>query len=153
MSSAFVSIKDSPVMSALRDIEDSLKSGAVITALEKGAEVLQAETRTQLRRKLGPGATSTLRRKKPMEKGVSLVVDREHGEVRVSILGDFRLKWFERGTEERYTRVSRRRKGSAKRYRGRIEALRFFESARSNESRVIETIENELTKQIENLIR
>lgn len=154
MTNEIIKIEDKALEDAFNRLEESLKSGFILSAMKKGAETLQEETRSQLRRKLGSGATSTLRRKKPMEKGVSLVVDNPQDEVRVSILGDFRLKWFELGTPDRYTRARKRnKKRTVRQFRGRIEALNFFATARGNEERLIRTINDELTKTIEKLLK
>ncbi len=39
-----------------------------------------------------------------MEKGIKLRVDKAYSEVILHIMGDYRLKWFEKGTKPRYTK-------------------------------------------------
>jgi hypothetical protein len=53
-----------------------------------------------------------------LERGIRSKVDANGERGMVHIMGDFRLKWFEMGTEDRY------RKGDA--YTGRMRATRFF---------------------------
>ncbi|MBD5252316.1 MAG: hypothetical protein HDS49_04715 [Bacteroides sp.] len=77
-----------------------------------------------MRAKLGTGATSPNRwNGKTMESGVRLKADKDYCEVSVSILGDFRLKFFEKGTAQRSLR-----RGGAN--RGSITPLNFFREAR-----------------------
>ncbi|MBQ1724020.1 MAG: hypothetical protein II034_09500 [Muribaculaceae bacterium] len=50
--------------------------------------------------------------------GVRYYVSRNNDFAKVHIMGDFRLKWFEMGTEDRFTREDV--------YKGRMRATRFF---------------------------
>lgn len=143
-------------------LEKGLKGGMVMNSLKKGAELLQAETRSRLRAKLGAGATSTLWRKNPMEKGVEIRENPIYQEVGVHIWGDFRLKWFELGTAERWTRENNSKKWLAKTlgkryrpnaFRGEIRPLRFFEEALGDGSRYMEVINSNLSREIEQLIK
>nr|DAT69137.1 MAG TPA: hypothetical protein [Caudoviricetes sp.] len=85
---------------------------------------MTSQTKRSLRANLGAGATSPNRwNGKTMESGVRLKADKDYCEVSVSILGDFRLKFFEKGTAQR-----RLRRGGAN--RGSIRPLYFFREAR-----------------------
>ncbi|MCF0185740.1 MAG: hypothetical protein HUJ98_04535 [Bacteroidaceae bacterium] len=80
-------------------------------------------TRNQLRLKLGGAATSPNRwNGKTMEEGIRLRADKAYDEVAVNIMGDFRLKFFEKGTKERITK--------SKANRGSIKPIHFFRTAR-----------------------
>lgn len=69
-------------------------------------------------------------------------------------MGDYRLKWFEKGTNERYTKGHRvtgysdsrhlRRTGQGG-YRGKIVAEHFFQSARADEESVYNSIVSSIT--------
>lgn len=169
-------IDDKAILDALSKLRKPEMTEIVLKALKKGGEKLQADTKLALRKNLGKGATSTIKRRKPMLSGISLKADEQYLEVRVSLLGDFRLKWFEMGTEERKLkrtgakdRVRGRTKGD-KRYlyrkrgkenfyksganRGKIKALNFYESTRArDELRVMYIIEEEISKGLQNLLR
>lgn len=93
---------------------------------------------------------------KPMTKGVIKRVDPAYATGLVHIMGDYRLKWFEMGTDERFTTGARskNRKGDIKKIipaglsRGKIRAHNFFKSARDNAD-VIETYTQSLLTDIE----
>lgn len=93
---------------------------------------------------------------KPMTKGVIKRIDPAYATGLVHIMGDYRLKWFEMGTDERFTTGARskNRKGDIKKIipagqsRGRIRPYNFFRSARDNAD-VIETYTQSLLSDIE----
>lgn len=108
---------------------------AVPGAAEEALKAVAETTRTTGQRYLAervPGATEEHKRKrhgivqsygKPVD-GILYKVD--GAEANVNILGDFRLKFFERGTEARYTK---QRIGRAPAYRGLIRPSFFFTTA------------------------
>lgn len=124
-------------------------------ALKKGAQVLQENTKQQLRTKLGAGATSGQKYGKSLESGIKLKSD-GYGEIAVHIMGDFRLKFFEKGTKQRFTkghkvtgysgrRLKRTGKGGN---RGSIQGLYFFKSARQNEEQINNVISKSITESL-----
>lgn len=128
----------------------------MVKALKKGAQKLADETKLQLRAKLGAGATSGKRYNTPLEKGIKVKSENAYSEVDVHIMGDFRLKFFEKGTRERETRGHRingysgrhlRRTGRGGK-RGKITALNFFRAARQNEAQINEVISASITEQL-----
>ena len=102
-------------------------------ALTKSAYMLVREARKLLKQRLKPGATTTKNRwnGKTMASGIRARVFRNGQEARVSIMGDFRLRFMEMGTKERYLR-----KGSKAR-RGKIRRMNFFADAKRNAERPI----------------
>lgn len=150
--------------SALEGILDNLNEDnrrlAMLSALRAGGKVLQQNTQESLNKKLGSGATSTSERNKyPMNKGVRLIVDKDYNEVVVSIMKDYRLRFFESGTDQRYLKKDhpkdeKHRKTLHKgEYRGNIKALNFFSEARQNDGPVCDAIVEELAKQINKLMK
>lgn len=101
----------------------------VFKAIKKGADTLKAKTISNLKRP-------------SLNKGVKVRPNRAANEVAVNIMGDYRLKWFEKGTKERYTRGHKvtgysdskhlKRTGQGG-YRGKVVAEHFFQSARADE--------------------
>ena len=73
-----------------------------------------------------------------MLKGVKLKADKAYTEISVHIMGDYRLKWFEKGTKPRKTKGhkitgynrSRRIRSGKGGNRGSIRPLYFFKDAR-----------------------
>lgn len=175
MNNESVIIDDKALAQAFSTLQGALKGDIIMKALRKGAEVFREDARVQLRKTLGAGATSTIKRKKPMQEGITLVEDRAYEEVRVSLYGDFRLKWFEMGTKLRKLkntgakdrergRVSTdrrylyRKKGKENFYRsgsnrGRITALNFFAEVKSDESKAIDIVNDTLSKELQQLVK
>ena len=89
---------------------------------------------------LGTGANSSGKLGKPITQGVKLTTEKAYNEVKVHIMGDFRLKFFEKGTKERLTK-----KGAS---RGSIKPLYFFRTARQNESEIDSAIFRSLDEQL-----
>ena len=122
-------VDSSQVDQLLNQLQPDTIQDIIFKAIKKGADTLKAKTISNLR-------------KPSLNKGVKVRPNRTANEVSVNIMGDYRLKWFEKGTKERYTRGHRvtgysdsrhlRRTGQGG-YRGRIVAEHFFQSARADE--------------------
>lgn len=155
-----VTIDTTNIDSILDNLNEDNRRLAMLSALRAGGKVLQANTKESLKKKLGSGATSTSERNKfPMEKGVRLIVDKDYNEVIVSIMKDYRLRFFQSGTDQRYLKKDhpkdeKHRKTLRKgEYRGSIGATNFFGEARQNEGPVCDAIVEELAKQINKLMK
>jgi hypothetical protein len=129
-----VSVEDKGVLDFLDNLATKAP-GVTLKALKKGAQELQSLTKRNLRK-------THINYDNSMLKGIRLKVDKSYNEVRVDILGDYRLKWFEKGTKDRRTR-----KGF---FRGRIKANYFFKDARSSKS-VVNVIMDSLDKEFKKL--
>lgn len=122
-------VDSSQVDQLLNQLQPDTIQDIVFKAIKKGADTLKAKTISNLR-------------KPSLNKGVKVRPNRTANEVSVNIMGDYRLKWFEKGTKERYTRGHKvtgysdsrhlRRTGQGG-YRGKIVAEHFFQSARADE--------------------
>lgn len=135
-----VSIDDTSVQNLFNALDADSTKQILFTALKKGGQKLASQTKRSLKAKLGAGATSPNRwNGKTMESGVRLKADKDYCEVSVSILGDFRLKFFEKGTAQR-----RLRRGGAN--RGSIKPLNFFREARQQD--IDETINSSITESL-----
>ena len=122
-------VDSSQVDQLLNHLQPDTIQEILFKALKKGADTLKAKTIANLRRP-------------SLNRGVKVRPNRASNEVAVNIMGDYRLKWFEKGTKERYTRGHKvtgysdsrhlRRTGQGG-YRGKIVAEHFFQSARADE--------------------
>lgn len=155
-----VTLDTTNINDILANLSEDNRRMAMLSALRAGGKVLQANTKESLKKKLGSGATSTSDlNKKSMESGVRLIVDKDYNEVVVSIMKDYRLKWFELGTDGRalkkdHPRDEKHRKTLRKgEYRGNIKALNFFSEARQNDGPVCDAIVEQLAKEINKLIK
>ncbi|MCM1440423.1 MAG: hypothetical protein NC131_14645 [Roseburia sp.] len=81
-----------------------------------------------------------------MESGIKAKTDKAYTEVSVSIMGDFRLKFFEKGTKVRTTKKTKANRGS-------ITALNFFAAARADEQNISNTISNSITESLKRITR
>ena len=145
---------------------DSLSDTALLNkilfdAVKAGARVLQQNTKQSFRSEMGGVAANVSRfTRKPFEDGITMKADKTYSEAKVSIMGDPRLKWFETGTQDRYTkgrkivgysgtkrnRLQREGKGH---WTGRIEGRNFFRKARSSSETAID---DAITQSINNAL-
>lgn len=155
-----VTLDTTNINDILANLSEDNRRLAMLSALRAGGKVLQANTKESLKKKLGSGATSTSERnKKSMESGVRLIVDKDYNEVVVSIMKDYRLKWFEMGSDQRYLKKDhpkdeKHRKTLKKgEYRGSIAPTHFFSEARQNDGPVCDAIVEQLAKEINKLMK
>ena len=118
--------------------------------MKKAAWLLADKTKTNLKTRLGRGATSMLG-------GVKVKTDKAYTETSVNIMGDYRLIWFEKGTKIRKTK-GHRRDGYGRRLkrtgkggnRGAIKPLYFFRDARQSD--IDDTIFNSITESLKRIL-
>lgn len=136
-------VDDSQVRNLFAKLDDENRSRMMFKALKKGAEHLQNQTQTLLRTRLANSAS--------MVKGVKLKSDKSYNEISVHIMGDYRLRWFEKGTKPRKTKGhkvtgynrSRRIRSGKGGNRGAIRPLYYFRDARQSDidSVMIQTLD------------
>ena len=139
-----VSVDDSAVRNLNQAIDEESRKRILFTALKAGGEKLLSETKVQLRSKLGSGATSPNRwNGKTMESGIRLRADKDYCDVAVNVMGDVRLKFFEKGTKLRQTKK--------KANRGSIKGLYFFQAARSKADEITTIINSSLAESLKRI--
>lgn len=116
----------------------------IFKALKEGGNTLKANTILNLRRPT-------------LNKGVRVKPNKAFNEVQVNIMGDYRLKWFEKGTKDRFTKghkitgyadfryLKRTGKGG---YRGKMVAEHFFQAARNDEESVYNAMMASITESL-----
>lgn len=155
-------IDTSGIDNILENLNDEKRSELIYKSLIKGGEKLVEDTKSELLRVL-PNASRGQHFGKPMSGGIKMKKDKDYQDVAVHIMSDFRLKFFEMGTDDRYLKkplpsnsTYKYKSGSTNSggtpYRGRIEGKHFFQKARDNAD-VLSIIESEITKEIEKIIR
>lgn len=148
-----VTIDDTTLINSLNKIDDEDEVKAIIfKAIKKGAKTLQQKTKS-LYKSYMPTASNK------MVQGVKVKNDKAYTESTVHIMGDYRNKWFEKGTKERRRKsnqidhywgkkaVYKKNGGST----GHIEGKHFFKDAQNvfdNEIQDVmnKTINDELRK-------
>lgn len=165
-----IEIEEGDILKILNQLTDNdyIKTKVLLTALKKGGEVLQKSTVQVMKSKLGATATKHEHHKYPMEKGVRVIVDKNYHDVIVSIMKDYRLKWFETGTDDRYTkgkitgqamitkgdgRRLRNVRDNNKIYRGSIEGKHFFAQARNETTGIDDAINASLNNSFNKLFK
>lgn len=139
-----VSVDDSAVRNLFQALDEESRKRILFTALKAGGEKLLSETKMQLRSKLGSGATSPNRwNGRTMESGIRLKADKDYCEVDVNVMGDFRLKFFEKGTKLRQTKK--------KANRGSIKGLYYFQAARSKADEITTIINSSLAESLKRI--
>lgn len=140
--------------------DDDFKRDILIDGLKAGAKVLQENAQSNFRARVSGATHHSPYIKKPFFRGVKMKVDKDYTEVIVSIMSDFRMKFFEKGTKERQTkgrkivgkesfhRLKREGKGHKT---GHITATNFFRDARSQEGDINNAIEQSITRALNNL--
>ena len=130
-------------------------------AVMSGAKVLQQSAQQSFIRKVDGASHNSpyLKGGKPFYKG-----DKAYCEASVSIMNDFRMKFFEKGTNERYTNSRKitgyqadgkhlKRDGKGH-YTGKITATYFFREARdSSDGAINEAMIQSIDKSIKNTIK
>lgn len=122
-----IEVDNKKVLSLFANLNSKKQQKVFNNALKKGAQVLVKETRKQLRKGVKNTTKKNIKYGKSLSQGVKFKV--KNNEAKVHIMGDFRLKFFEMGTNIRKTRKGWKR--------GKINAKRFFANAKANKEKEI----------------
>ena len=129
--------------------------------LKKSASKLVTATRRNLKSVTKHANGRNWWNNKTLQSGIRYRINKDVSEVKIHIMGDYRLIFLEKGTALRYTtghssksvrgkKPSHRQKRKA--YRGKINAKWFFKNAREQKSKEIESeINLEISKAIEKI--
>lgn len=113
-------------------------------ATKAAAQIILSETKKELRRHTGKAKSTYTNAKhgwnlikskktgkvigvKSLEQGIRMKYHKDEAMTKVNIMGDMRLKWMEKGTEDRYTKET-------KAFRGHMPQWWFFKTAIDNSS-------------------
>lgn len=143
--------------------DDELTKNILFKAVKSGAKIIQETAKSYFKQRMGESANHQSKYlKAPFADGIIMKGDKAYCEARVSILKDFRMKFFETGTNERYIknnshsdgkRGSKNKNTGKSNYRGVIKAKWFFKDARTSSEPLVneammETINKELYKNL-----
>ena len=129
-----VQIDDKGVMNLFNSLDEDSSKRILLEALKKAGKELQEETKSNLKARLGNKATSPNRwNGKTLESGIRLKADKDYTEVAVNIMGDFRLKFFEKGTKDRFTKKGFYRGKMGENKEGASNYRNFFKDARNRD--------------------
>lgn len=143
------------VLTLFSNLSTKNQSKVFRNALRKGSQILVNETRTQLKKRVKKITTIHTTKKGAtysLSKGIRYkLVKGEDYEARINITGDFRLRFFELGTEERlYTH-----KKSGKTHKtGSIRGFNFFATAKATkEHEIFNSMNRLLSESIQRIAR
>lgn len=133
------------VIAMFNKFNAKLKKKTFSTALRKAANILRKQTVTNLRQVVKRTRTKNKWNGKTLESGIRIKIAKSAQAAKVHIMNDFRLKFFEMGTSDRYVTKVKGKRLKKSRYTGRIDAKRFFQKAKqSTETQVFNSIEQHL---------
>ena len=148
-----IKIDSSAVDAALQKLSAKEVSDIIFKALKCGGKALKNNTTTIFKEK-APNASK-------LADGIRMKGHKNYTEVKVNILGDYRLKWFEKGTKQRHIESDKqitfyngksfirlRRDNTS---RGKMKVYNFFKQATENASPINEAIETSITRSLEKL--
>lgn len=157
-----ITINSNGIDSIIDKLDDEeLKRNIIYKAIYAGAKELQRTTQSYFKSALGESANHISKYiKAPFYEGITVKGEKAYTEVRVSIMKDFRLKFFEKGTVDRYIKQSGHSDYSRKKkrnvvdtgksnYRGRIKGKQYFKQAREASTindTIIKSLEKSLSK-------
>jgi hypothetical protein len=122
-------------------------SRQIINFAAEGLQIIRKEALANLRSsvRIRGYSRSSIKYGK-MDKGIKIVKGKVNSLFpgRIHIMGDYRLKWFERGTQERY-------KKHAKSSSGSIKATHFFSKVSENPARVA-AVKNFMIQKMEDVV-
>lgn len=149
-------VDDKQILDLFKDLSPKKQKTAHKNALKKSANILVRQAKRNLQEVTDKAKSKATNIKnnwnfkkhksgkvtfKSLQDGIKASVAQDAESAKVHIMGDFRLKWFELGTKERYTK-----KGY---YRGRMQPTYFFKKAKeSTESEISETLQENLRQSI-----
>jgi hypothetical protein len=149
---------DKKLIAALESLTSKELKSTIKKSLSRAGTKLKGETIKNLkgvtsRYNVKGSKTIDGKEKLPLIKGITNKVWKNNGGVTVTIMGDYRLKWFENGTVERhiYGRKHnyKRRKYKVIANRGQMKEAHFFANAVSaRKDEVMNDFQDELEKQI-----
>lgn len=155
-----IDIDDSQVQALFSRLTSREQDKAFKQTLRKAGNILVKATRNQLKRVVRNSNKRSVKYGKSLQSGVKCKLVKENGAnvAKVHIMGDFRLKFFEKGTTLRRTKGHRitgyidvrhlRRTGRGGN-RGRIRSTYFFDKAkRTSETSIFESMNQMLKESI-----
>ena len=117
------------------------------TALRKSLNILVKETKRQFRRITKTANHRNRWNGKTLISGIKASVAKDAKSGKVHLMGDFRLKFFEMGTNDR-----RKKKTDGKPSTGKMNARYFFKNARtSKEKEISDNLDNTIAESIKKI--
>ncbi len=160
MSNSTLEIKDQAVKKMFDELQGREQKKVYKRSVSAALNIVKRKTISNLAGKLSPGAiTRKDRYNNTLKKGIRTKVYKDTKSGVIHIMGNYKLKWFELGTNYRYNKKKKRgyRVGGKNvstllkkmRYTGSIPAYHFFKAAKqSTENQIFSNIEKIIAESI-----
>lgn len=127
--------------------DDEQVNNILFEGLKAGGKVLQESAKSFFKQKMGEPASHYSRFiKKPFYEGVKLITDKAYGDVIVSIMSDYRMRFYEKQIQLRRTKKGYNR--------GIVKANHFFSDARNNsDSEIEKAIYDKIEQKLNNTLK
>ncbi|WP_019539803.1 hypothetical protein [Proteiniphilum acetatigenes] len=137
-----ITVDDKQVLGLFADLTSKEQKNVYRQALRKGSAILINQTKSNLRSIIKGSITKrSSKTGKSLASGIKASIDRDATQSTVHIMGDFRLKFFEKGTKIRKTRKGYNR--------GEIKGRYFFRDAQyQTESQIFTEMDNIILESI-----
>ena len=159
-----IEVDNHAVLAMFAELDEKRRKQVYRSTLTASAAILVKQTKSNLRSVVSRTRTKNRWNGKTLESGVKKKISRDAKEAKVHIMGDFRLKFFEKGTKDRHTK-GRKIKGSyyvgGRKYksrtgkggnRGRIAANYFFRAAKqATERQIFDEMDNTISRFIQKI--
>lgn len=138
------------VLDSFKKLTGKEMDKAVRNTLQQSANILVKEARTQLSKVTKASNHPNSWNGKKLRDGIRRSkFNKQLEEVKVHILGDYRLRWFELGTKDRYAKTYKGKPLKKPRFLGHYKASHFFKTAQViAEPKVFNEIEARMAKNI-----
>lgn len=168
-----VTVNTDQVLAMFDELDSRRRRQVYRSTLNTSANILIRRSKQNLRRTVSGSNKKSPKTGKTLESGIKkrIKITNEgftSAEAKVSILGDFRLKFFEMGTKNRTTKGHKKGhkywsrgwgrgriywiRGGKGGFRGRIDASRFFtEAKRDTEIKIFAEIDSTFSKHIQRI--
>lgn len=122
------------VIKMFAEFDERLRKKTFKTALTKSANILKKQALSNLS-SIVKDVNKVDKWGNSFKKGITVKVSKKGMAAKVHIMKNFKLKFFELGTDERETTTFRRKKLKKVRYTGKIKAYKFFTLAQQQAER------------------
>jgi hypothetical protein len=132
------------VLDMFNDFDKRMRKKTLVSVLRKAANILRKQTISNLK-SVVRNIDKKDKYNNTLRKGIKVSVQKNNEEVKVHIMGNYKLKFFEIGTVPRYTKKWKGKSLKKQRYTGSIKQYNFFRNAKQQtETQVFNSIEENL---------
>lgn len=150
MNNAEFIVDDKQVLDMFKEFDSKERKAVFRNAIRNALNIIKKQTLANLKTVINP----TMMRKKDkwgnsFANGVTVKVYKGNKQGVIHIMKNFKLKWFETGTEERKVKTFRGKTLKKQRRTGKIDASHFFKRARdAKESEALQSIDRLLSESV-----